>query len=219
MSGVLEKLPISSSNLRWKSRYFEIRGSVLSYYKKRGDQKPQGEVMITKEMFVRDSDVPGKRKLTCFEMSMARGVLRVSANSPSSKQVWVSAISRAIHSCRALSLVNKVKLTGATPGEVEGIMGSSRKVDASAQDESVDFDVGTAADEVKTGKLEKLAIKSHRNWKMRWFVLYRTLFSYYESENDKRPKGDLILDPSTTIEMYSWTARGACRRRLKQRLK
>ena len=205
VSGVLDKLPISSSNMRWKSRYFELRGAVISYYKKRGDQKPQGEVMLTKEMFVRDSDVPGKRKYTCFEMSTSRGMLRVAGTSASSKQVWVSAISRAIHSCRALSLVNKVKLTGGTPGEEDGVLGSSKAlVD---KKESVDFDVATAADEEKTGMLEKLAIKSQRNWKNRWFVLYRNLFSYYESESDKRPKGDLMLDPKSTVEFYSWTSK------------
>lgn len=52
----------------------------------------------------------------------------------------------------------------------------------------------TASDfgETKIGFMDKLAVKSRRNWKKRYFVLYKNLLSYYDREGDNRPKVCLL---------------------------
>jgi len=70
----------------------------------------------------------------------------------------------------------------------------SRKVHSiSSVLQSKDFDNA----HVFKGRLRVLS--TGRKWKLLHFVLYRNLLSCFESEGDKKSKGDFILDPETEV--------------------
>eukprot|EP00511_Aplanochytrium_stocchinoi_P003956 CAMPEP_0204833762 /NCGR_PEP_ID=MMETSP1346-20131115/17714_1 /ASSEMBLY_ACC=CAM_ASM_000771 /TAXON_ID=215587 /ORGANISM="Aplanochytrium stocchinoi, Strain GSBS06" /LENGTH=68 /DNA_ID=CAMNT_0051966529 /DNA_START=354 /DNA_END=556 /DNA_ORIENTATION=- len=52
------------------------------------------------------------------------------------------------------------------------------------------------------GYLEKRAIRSGKNWKVRYFVLDNKKLSYYKSKSssDSRPRGEIDITASTQVQ-------------------
>eukprot|EP00516_Mucochytrium_quahogii_P005773 CAMPEP_0203763800 /NCGR_PEP_ID=MMETSP0098-20131031/16890_1 /ASSEMBLY_ACC=CAM_ASM_000208 /TAXON_ID=96639 /ORGANISM=" , Strain NY0313808BC1" /LENGTH=827 /DNA_ID=CAMNT_0050659041 /DNA_START=565 /DNA_END=3045 /DNA_ORIENTATION=+ len=191
LNGELDKLPFGSTGRsfgRWKTRYFRLNGNGLMYYGQSTDMKPKGSLILTPDTVLRD----GKTKSNCFDIITRNGTLCVYAHSEKEKELWVAGISRAIHASRigrsARANVEAPSINIASGGIVDYREEREARMRA---DSEVDMSM--------SGHLHKLSIRSRRNWKDRYFVLYRNLFSYYEDEEQSRSKGDFILDLSAIV--------------------
>jgi hypothetical protein len=59
IEGYLLKRAVKSGR-NWRRRYFALYGTKLVYWTKRGDKKPNGEMLITEDFFVSDAKATSK---------------------------------------------------------------------------------------------------------------------------------------------------------------
>jgi len=192
LNGNLSKLPVGGRSMLsgsgWKSRYFRLDGVSLTYFSKHTDKKPKGQIVLSGEAHIRDGENDSE-----FDIFTKNGTICLRASSWLGKLAWVSAIARAIHNAR---------IESRTIGTFQiNRQGKVVELDEEVRTLSRQWSSTVSATYKSRGHLTKLAVGSRRNWKNRYFVLFRNLFSYFESENDKKPKYNFILDASSKISI------------------
>lgn len=215
VNGDLAKLPFGSTSRlrpRWKVRYFRLVDQGLTYFAKSGDSKPKGQLVLGPNTYIRDASFAGRPH--CFDIITRNGTLSIAAESNSEKELWVCGLARVIHSVRAsASAAQSVAAPSFSmaSGSVVGIDESQFGATLTSKPSQLSKGLSTAGgfssssdnssreSVQKLGYLYKLALKSRRNWKKRYFVQYRNLLSYFESELDKRAKNDMLLDTGARI--------------------
>ena len=99
ISGYLENRSRRRSVLAWKKRYFVLNGCSLYYKECEKKVETKGRLLLSSETVVRP--VTGEATHgQCFEVVTEYETLRVSAESASDAERWISALRRSAESCR-----------------------------------------------------------------------------------------------------------------------
>lgn len=187
--GYLTKQSIRS-NKNWRKRYFIFRGNALYYYDDKPKDafvKPNGIIEISEETVVRASAV---QKKNAFEIVTNKTLLRVQADSKVDANQWKSTIKGKIEELKAISM-GTISFTNIENTENF----ASAKAPVPQQ---------YVLAPPKEGTLSKLAMKSGRNWKKRFFILRNGRIQYFDSKpksgnKDYVPKGVMELTRDTVI--------------------
>ncbi|GBG30448.1 Src kinase-associated phosphoprotein 2 [Hondaea fermentalgiana] len=217
LKGNLAKLPFGCTGAgrvrkSWKTRAFYLADHGITYFAKQGDTKPKGQLLLSPNTYIRDASFSGRSH--CFDIITRNGTLSISAESESEKELWVCGLARVIHAVRASAAAaqNVVAPSFSMASgslvhiqEVESkttdMLASQRGLGSFASGGGLSEQSASqgAASETTKGFLYKLAVKSRRNWKRRYFVLFRNLLSYFETDEDKRAKGNFFLDVGAQV--------------------
>lgn len=96
-------------------------------------------------------------------------------------------------------------LTDVDPAEFEAMQKPSTKASKATKfTNSLDFSINS-----KEGYLTKMGFH-RKNWKKRWFVLYRNEFKYFSYCGDKEPLRVINLDEVTSIDRDDSTGKNNC---------
>eukprot|EP00002_Diphylleia_rotans_P013368 TRINITY_DN2612_c0_g1_i6.p1 TRINITY_DN2612_c0_g1~~TRINITY_DN2612_c0_g1_i6.p1 ORF type:complete len:674 (-),score=128.55 TRINITY_DN2612_c0_g1_i6:134-2155(-) len=172
--GWLLKWGANAITSSYKERYFVLRGSQLYYFRSRDQNEPNGIISLSSiKAVVRDGDAPTpsfKDKAFRINIVTSERTYFLATKSAEEQEMWYS-------------ILDKVAL----PSTPSGTMRSNIAEANSATDHVL-----------MSGMLKK---KGERNkaWKDRYFVLKGGILSYFKSQDDLQPVGEIKIKDVISI--------------------